>query len=103
QVWLSTPGETFFGDNTTIYFDDRYWIKAPDHRLLIFTYNTDDTYPHMLQVRIGQVLEDVFISSFLPGLAQKDVAQMIAKILTAQEDVKAAQQKELIEYFTGRL
>lgn len=100
-LFPSEPSEWFFGDNTLITFPDRYFIQSPDQYLTIWYYNEDDTYDHDFQIRIGQVLAEQFIASFLPGYGQKDTSTQIAEMIAAQEEQKSQIQDALIKYFTG--
>lgn len=100
-LYPSEPSEWFFGDNSLITFPDRYFIQTPDQMLQIWHYNTDDTYDHTFQIRIGQVLAGQFIQSFLPGYGQRDTAAQIAEIVAAQEEQKNLMAEALVKYFTG--
>lgn len=100
-LYPSEPSEWLFGDNTLISFPDRYFIQTPDQYLTVWHYNLDDTYDHTFQLRIGQVLADAFIASFLPGYGQVDLATQIADIVATQEEQKSQVTNALIEYFTG--
>jgi len=101
QVWPSEPGEWFFGDNALISFPDRYFISSPRKALIIASYNLDDTYAHLFQIRIGQVSTELFISSFLPGVGMDKMADTIAAALAGQEAEKIAQRDTLVSYFSG--
>jgi hypothetical protein len=85
QIWPSEPGEWFFGDNTLISFKDLYYVSAPNHNLDVYSYNLDDTYDHIFQVRIGQVNDPAFISSMLPSIAQGSMEESIAAIIASQD------------------
>jgi len=100
-LYPSEPSEWLFGDNTLISFPDRYFIQTPDQVLQIWHYNEDDTYDHMFQIRIGQVLAEQFIASFLPGYGQKDTATQIAEMIASQEEQKTLAAEALVKYFTG--
>jgi len=100
-LYPSEPSEWLFGDNSLITFPDRYFIQTPDQVLNIWYYNTDDTCDHQFQVRIGQVLAEQFIQSFLPGYGQKDTATQIAEMIAQQEEQKRLGAEALVKYFTG--
>lgn len=100
-LYPSEPSEWFFGDNGLITFPDRYFIQTPDQLLQVWHYNTDDTYDHTFQVRIGQVLAEQFIASFLPGYGQKDTATQIEEMIAQQEEQKSLVADALVKYFTG--
>lgn len=100
-LWPSEPGESFSGDNMTISFDDKYFIQAPDHRLKLWYYNLDDTYDHEFQVRIGQVLAEVFIASFLPSLGIAQMTESIDKALAAQDTARESRRAEVIDFLAA--
>jgi hypothetical protein len=100
-VWPSEPGEWYFGDNTLISFPDRYYIQAPDHRFKIWYYNSDDTYDHKFQIRIGQVSAELFIQSFIPTYGKKDISEVLEEMQQQQEKEKAQVTDLLVKYFTG--
>lgn len=100
QVWPSVAGETFFGDNTLIAFEDRYLVTAPPYQLDIYSYNLDDTYDHKFQVRIGQVSAELFIASYLPSMAFADLGEAMKSIVAAQE-LERANRQNLIEDYVG--
>lgn len=99
QVWPTEPGERFYGDNVQIVFDDMYWIKAPDHRLIIWHYNTDDLYDHLFTIRMGQHSEEAFIASLMPASSMEAINESIQAVVSAQEDAKEAAAIAAIEYF----
>jgi len=97
QIWPSEPGETFFGDNTLIAFEDMYYVAAADHNLDVYSYNLDDRYDHVFQVRIGQVNDPTFISSKLPSISTGNMEEAIAAILAKQDMSYEAQRARVIE------
>ena len=99
-LYPSEPSEWFFGDNTLISFPDKYFIQTPNQELTIWYYNEDDTYDHQFQIRIGQVLAEIFIASFLPSMAYGEIADVMTKLTEAQEEEKAAR-REIIEGYVG--
>jgi len=100
-LYPSEPSEWFFGDNSLITFPDRYFIQTPDQYLTIWHYNSDDSFDHEFQVRIGQVLADQFIASFLPGYGQQDTTDAITQMIKQQEEQKSQIADALVKYFTG--
>lgn len=99
QVWPSMPGESFYGDAVQIIFEDMYWIKASDHRLILWHYNLDDTYDHGFTVRIGQHSEEAFIASLMPGMGLEAINESIKGMVTAQEDAQIAAQESALAFF----
>lgn len=84
QVWPSSPGQTFTGDNVTISFDDIYLKSSAPYLFDIFTFNLDDTYEHALTVRIGLVSADIFMARFLPTIAYDILTKRLMEIETEQ-------------------
>lgn len=97
QVWPSTLGEWFTGDGIVIGFDDVYLKESAPFHFTIFTYNDDDTYPHLLNVRIGLVSSEIFMARFLPSMAYKDFAEALLQIQTDQTVLAEQQQQEIID------
>jgi len=100
QVWPSEPGEFFFGDNTIVSFEDRYYVSSANHILDIYVYNLDDTYDHEFQVRIGQANDPAIIASYLPHVQDKSLEQIIAELLVNQQITREQQRQTLIDYFS---
>jgi len=101
QVWPSEPGETFFGDNILVSFPDRYYVDSPQKVLIISSYNTDDTYDHVFQLRLGIVSSETFIASFLPVQTMGELNETVAKLLAEQQATREAQRETLLKYFSG--
>ena len=99
-LYPSEPEEWFFGDNTLISFPDKYFIQTPNQELVIWHYNEDDTYDHEFQVRIGQVLAEIFIASFLPSMAYGQIGDVLSQLTAAQDEEKAAREA-LVEDYLG--
>jgi len=100
-LYPSEPSEWLFGDNSLITFPDRYFIQTPDQLLALWYYNEDDTYDHDFQIRIGQVLADQFIQSFLPGYGQRNIGDQIAEMLAQQKEQQRLSAEALVKYFSG--
>jgi len=95
QLWPSTVGEFFASDGETIAFDDMYLKEAAPYQFDIYTYNTDDTYPHSVAVRIGLVSKEVFLARFMPTKSYDYLADLMRK-MEAERAELAAIQRELI-------
>ena len=92
QVWPSTLGQWFTGDDILISFDDVYLKEAEPFLFSIDTYNEDDTYEHLVDVRIGLVSKDIFMARFLPHMSYKYFEQMLVRLQAAQAAAVAAQE-----------
>lgn len=97
-LYPSEPSEWFFGDNTLISFPDKYFVQTPDQELTIWHYNEDDTYDHVFQIRIGQVLAELFIASFLPSIAYESIADAMTALTKAQETESAERARRVEDY-----
>ncbi len=91
QCWPSTVGQFFNSDNETIRFDDMYLKEAAPFQFDILTYNNDDTYDHVVGVRIGLVSKEVFLARFMPTKGYDYLVELTAK-LQAEQAVRAAAQ-----------
>jgi len=90
RIYPSEPGEWFFGDNSTISFEDRLIITSEPHHLFIYAYNLDEAYEHTFQIRIGQVSDPIFIQSMLPAIQSETFAEDIAGLIASQDQSRAA-------------
>lgn len=61
QLYPADSDEWFLGDNVTISFDDEYLFNLDSKQIEIATYNNDDFFTHMVQVRIGVITDPDFI------------------------------------------
>ncbi len=96
QVWPSSLGRWFTGDSIVIGFDDVYLKESAPYSFNIFTYNTDDTYDHLVNVRIGLVSSEIFMARFLPSMAYKEFAEALLQIQRDQRALAEQQQQEII-------
>ena len=96
QLWPSTVGEFFNSDNETIRFDDMYLKEAAPYQLDIYTYNTDDTYPHSVAVRVGLVSKEVFLARFMPTKGYDYLAELLEK-MSLEKEAQAAVQAEVLK------
>lgn len=95
QCWPSTVGEFFHSDNETIRFDDMYLKESAPFQFDCYTYNDDDLYDHLVEVRIGLVSKEVFLARFMPTKGFDYLMELTAK-LAAEQVERAALQKELM-------
>jgi len=86
QVWPSTPGQTFHGGWSIIGFDDTYLKMAAPFEFKAYSWNLDETYDHLIQVRIGMVSDEVFMARYLPTYAYDHFAKLLEVQLKAQEE-----------------
>lgn len=95
QVWPSTVGEFFIGEDQVISFDDLYLKESAPYTLQCYTYNIDDTHDHFVSVRIGLVSKDVFLARFMPTKGHDYLADLLAK-MSEEKAVRARVQKEIM-------
>lgn len=86
QIWPSTVGEFFVGEDRTISFDDMYLKDSAPYELQVYTYNQDDTYAHSVSVNIGLVSKDVFVARFMPTKGYEYLAELVEKMRTEKEE-----------------
>jgi len=97
QLWPSTVGEFFCSDDETIDFDDMYLKEAAPYQLDLYSYNDDDTYDHVVAVRVGLVSREVFLARFLPTKGYDYLAELVAKLAAEQAALAVAQAEQLAE------
>lgn len=69
QVYPKNPDYQFTGNGITIYSTDEYEIKEPPYTLQFYGWNTDDTYPHTVTIRIQLVPAKEIMHRVLGGLS----------------------------------
>lgn len=97
QVWPSSVGEFFTGEDQVIAFDDMYLKEAAPYEFQCYSYNTDDTYDHFVSVRIGLVSKEVFQARYLPQKSQAVFIQVLAQMEAERAALAAWQRKQLPE------
>lgn len=97
QVWPSSVGEFFVGEDQQISFDDMYLKEEAPFEFQCYTYNIDDTFAHMVSVRIGLVLKDVFQARYLPTKSSEVFMQVLAQMQVEREELAKWQRKMLPE------
>jgi len=95
QVWPSTVGEFFVSDDETIRFDDLFLKEAAPFELQCYTYNEDDTYEHMVGVRIGLVSSEVFMARFLPTKGRAYFEKLRSRMISERGERTADQRAML--------
>lgn len=95
QVWPSSVGKFFIGEDQQIAFDDMYLKEAAPFELQCYTYNLDDTHNHFVSVRIGLVSADVFLARFMPSRQRIDFDRIRAEMLKAKSERAAVQLQKM--------
>lgn len=96
QVWPSSLGEWFTGDDIQIIFDDTYLKESAPYQFDVFTYNDDTEHGHLLNLRIGFVSRDIFMARFLPHLTYKYFEETLRTLFTEQTALAAEQKQSII-------
>lgn len=97
QVWPSSVGEFFIGEDQVISFDDLYLKETAPFEFQCYTYNTDDTYPHSVSVRIGLVSREVYLARFLPTRGHDYLTGLLEEMKSERDKQMNWQQKLLPE------
>jgi len=91
QVFPATPTESLRGEAVTAGYDDLYLKDAAPFDLTIKTWNTDETYDHTIQVRIGLASYEAFMSRYMPSVTWDKFSEMLTKVAAEQETLKDEQ------------
>ncbi|KKL15111.1 hypothetical protein LCGC14_2508870 [marine sediment metagenome] len=97
QVWPSSVGEFFIGENHIISFDDMFLKESAPYEFQCYTYNTDDTYAHGVSVRIGLVSKEVFQARYLPSKSSEVFIAVLAQMAVEREELAKWQMRMLPE------
>ena len=100
QVLPASPGESLHGDNVTVRFDDLYFKQAAPFELHIRTWNEDDTWPHSIQLRVGEAASRAEMSRYMPALSFEDFEKMLADSIAQQEAIRQMQLETLLKTIT---
>ena len=95
QMWPSSVGEYFIADDETINFDDLFIFEDAPYDLAIKTYNEDETYDHVVSVRIGLVSKEVFQARFLPLTSHEYLAELMLDLATERKELEMLQRQLL--------
>ena len=91
QLYPSSIGESFHSDDSLIGFDDLYYKTSEPFEFIIKTWNLDETWDHTIQVRIGFVSSEAFMSRYIPQLQVDQYQRILEEIKATQEAEKALQ------------
>jgi len=61
QIFPSTPGESFVGDDTQHVFAERWPIFEAPHRLMLRAWNDDTENPHTIYVDISVLVPEILM------------------------------------------
>ena len=91
QMWPSSIGEYFVTDGETITFEDLFIFEDEPYDLTIKTYHEDETYDHVISVRIGLVSKEVFQARFLPTKSHEYLAELMLDLATERKELEMLQ------------
>lgn len=94
QLFPTTIGAFFSGDNLKLEWDEMYDKSEAPHILIVRTWNLDDTYAHEVSVLFSIVSKDEFKARYLPMMAQTALIESQAvteaeKTVARQDRIKA--------------
>jgi len=95
QVWPSSVGEFFIGEDHVISFDDLYLKVTEPFEFQCYTYNTDSKNPHFVSVRIGLVSKEVFLARFLPTRGHDYLTRLLEEMKSDRDKQMNWQEKLL--------
>jgi len=61
QIFPTTPGGSFTGDDTQYEFSERWPIYESPHELLLRAWNTDDTYEHTIIAEVSVLAPEILV------------------------------------------
>ena len=98
QLFPTTIGASFVGDNLKMEWDEMYDKDEAPHILIVKTWNDDDTYAHDVSVLFSIVSKEEYKARYLPMMAQNVLVQSLAEseastVLARRERVKAFMEK----------
>lgn len=66
QLWPTNPDGNFASSNEKISFKEFYELTSAPYKLNVYTWNEDDTYPHIVLIRIGILPREAFDVRLVP-------------------------------------
>ena len=99
QMFPTTIGESFVGDNLRLSFDVLYAKEDFPFLFTVVTWNLDDMYAHEVTVLFSMETADEFKARYLPMLQ----SQGIVEAMGSQELAKAEDRRKRVEQFMASL
>lgn len=96
QVWPSSPGEWFSGDDLLLSYQDLYLKEDKPFSFLIEAYNEDEAYDHTLIVRVALVSERAYQARFLPSVELSMYREMWERLRQEQEEERERRREEVV-------
>jgi len=100
QVFPASTGESLHGDAVTVHFDDLYFKQAAPFELKIRTWNDDETWQHVTQVRVGLAASRAEMSRYMPALSFEDFEKLLAESIAEQEAIRQLQLETVLKTLT---
>ena len=99
QIFPTTIGQSFSGDNIDFSFDETYDKSNPPYELIVRTWNTDTDYDHELGLYMGFVSRDEYIQRFVGSTAVADILKGMSTEELTKGVARRSRATELIETF----
>ncbi len=99
QVFPTTLGESFVGDNQRFDFDVLYPKDDQPFQLAVVTWNLDDTYAHEVSVWLAMESADEFKARYLPMMQTNQLVQQLGE----QEVIRQTERRKKVEAFVGSI
>lgn len=97
QIWPSSLGEYFIGDDELISYEDLYLIESAPYVFNLYAFNEDASYEHTFYVRFGVVSKEIYKARYLPTLSYDYFAKVIEKMRAEQDILRKEQEAILLE------
>ena len=101
QMFPATPGASFHSDASTLRFDDLYHKQSAPFEFIIKTWNTDESWDHTLQVRVGMAMGRAEMSRYMPALSFEGFEKLLAESIAQQETIRQLQLESVLKELSG--
>lgn len=93
QLYPTSLGEYFFGDNITISFQETALLNFKTNYIDVYTYNSDTQYDHKVQVRLGIISDPDLIQRYIPGQSGQKTVEALKELKAIMDQVSASKIK----------
>ena len=101
QLYPVQREEWFLGDNVTIGFDDLFEVGTPPYTFELRSYNVDTDYDHLVQIRLGLVTREEFMSKSGSFSDIDKLADLLSQINERTREANALSVEEAREVVRG--
>ncbi len=99
QVFPTTHGASFHGDNIMMEFDELYPKDTAPLLFVVETWNLDDTYAHEVDVLLSLASKEEFQARYLPMSANNALVQALGEQEAAASIVRRDRAKKFLASF----